>query len=415
MPIRHDETPQRASKRAETASSDHDVLVIGGGIHGTSIARALAESGRRVVLVERDAIASGATGRSTGVLNNGLVFLGNGGAALRRIVGAPRQLAGTLRAVRSYMQARTETVTRQRQRVIPFTALLPVFRRHGPARWQVGAALKLVSRFADPSVPLDAACLSGAALQSDPRLAMLADALDLLCVYSFTEYLYATAEDMAKHHAMAARRAGADIRTETAVAALRHEGGRWTAELRGQTAPENTKVRATILVNAAGASVDDVFALVPHPPPSLVEKRKGTHILVSVDAHWRGTGLYLTLPDGANRFLVPRGDLHVFGVTNTAFDGDPADARPADEEVAMLLDELTSVLPHVELRSAWSGVRPATRSALLRGGQPAHSGLPTIWSLADYGVPNAVAVTGASIGSQHAVARKVRAMVERMN
>src|SRR5438046_883336 len=45
-----------------------DVVVIGGGVNGTSIAYALAAKGVRVVLVEKGAVASGASGRSSALV-----------------------------------------------------------------------------------------------------------------------------------------------------------------------------------------------------------------------------------------------------------------------------------------------------------------------------------------------------------
>ena len=49
-------------------ASEADAIVIGGGIVGTAIAYWLAEAGRRVVLLERRALASGASGRNGGML-----------------------------------------------------------------------------------------------------------------------------------------------------------------------------------------------------------------------------------------------------------------------------------------------------------------------------------------------------------
>ena len=45
-----------------------DVLIVGGGITGLTLALMLAEQGRDVLLLEADAIGSGASGNSTGNL-----------------------------------------------------------------------------------------------------------------------------------------------------------------------------------------------------------------------------------------------------------------------------------------------------------------------------------------------------------
>jgi glycine/D-amino acid oxidase-like deaminating enzyme len=47
-----------------------DVVVLGGGIIGVTAAAHLAEAGRRVVLIERDAIGAGASGRNSGIVQH---------------------------------------------------------------------------------------------------------------------------------------------------------------------------------------------------------------------------------------------------------------------------------------------------------------------------------------------------------
>jgi glycine/D-amino acid oxidase-like deaminating enzyme len=47
-----------------------DVAVIGGGIVGTAAAAFLAEGGARVTLYEREALAAGASGRNSGVVQH---------------------------------------------------------------------------------------------------------------------------------------------------------------------------------------------------------------------------------------------------------------------------------------------------------------------------------------------------------
>jgi glycine/D-amino acid oxidase-like deaminating enzyme len=56
--------------RSVERKTSPDVVVIGGGIIGTSVAAFLAEAGRRVVLVERAEIGAGASGRNSGVVQH---------------------------------------------------------------------------------------------------------------------------------------------------------------------------------------------------------------------------------------------------------------------------------------------------------------------------------------------------------
>ena len=56
---------------AQRSKPSPDVIVVGGGVIGTSIAWRLAESGRRVVLLEQRGICSGASGRNGGMTGAG--------------------------------------------------------------------------------------------------------------------------------------------------------------------------------------------------------------------------------------------------------------------------------------------------------------------------------------------------------
>jgi glycine/D-amino acid oxidase-like deaminating enzyme len=63
-------TVARWHHRSVAGRESADVVVIGGGIIGTSAAAHLAETGRRVILLERSEIGAGASGRNSGVVQH---------------------------------------------------------------------------------------------------------------------------------------------------------------------------------------------------------------------------------------------------------------------------------------------------------------------------------------------------------
>ncbi len=56
------------SQPTATGTATADVIVIGAGVQGASLAFHLAERGVRVIVVERSGVAAGATGRSSGLV-----------------------------------------------------------------------------------------------------------------------------------------------------------------------------------------------------------------------------------------------------------------------------------------------------------------------------------------------------------
>jgi sarcosine oxidase subunit beta len=51
-----------------TMSQPADVIIIGGGVHGASLAFHLARRGVKVIVLEKKFVAAGATGRSSGLV-----------------------------------------------------------------------------------------------------------------------------------------------------------------------------------------------------------------------------------------------------------------------------------------------------------------------------------------------------------
>src|SRR6478609_2611044 len=68
----HDTASRFAGAVQGPVEGHYDVAVIGGGFTGLGAARQLAMAGAKVVVLERDTVGFGASGRNGGHLNNGL-------------------------------------------------------------------------------------------------------------------------------------------------------------------------------------------------------------------------------------------------------------------------------------------------------------------------------------------------------
>jgi glycerol-3-phosphate dehydrogenase len=55
--------------------TEHDVIIVGGGVNGTGIARDAALRGMRVLVVEKNDLAKGASGANTGMIHGGIRYL----------------------------------------------------------------------------------------------------------------------------------------------------------------------------------------------------------------------------------------------------------------------------------------------------------------------------------------------------
>ena len=82
----------RAQLFREAAARVYDVVVIGAGITGAGVARAAAERGLSVALVEAGDIASGTSSRSSKMIHGGVRYLAQGDVGLVREAASERQI-----------------------------------------------------------------------------------------------------------------------------------------------------------------------------------------------------------------------------------------------------------------------------------------------------------------------------------
>ncbi|HLJ39048.1 MAG TPA: glycerol-3-phosphate dehydrogenase [Steroidobacteraceae bacterium] len=315
-----------------------DLLIVGGGVNGTGIARDAAGRGLRVLLVEQDDLAAHTSSASTKLIHGGLRYLEEFHFALVRKALIEREVL--LRSAPHIMR--------------PLHFVMPHAPHLRPA-WMIRAGLFLYDHLAHrerlaASGSIDLRThIAGAALKSGYRRGF---------VYSDG---WADDARLVVLNALDARQRGAAILTRTRCERLSAGPAGWTATLSG--AQGTSVVAARAAVNASGPWVDRfVAAATPVRTRHRVRLVKGSHIVVPRLFEHRFAYIFQN-EDRRIVFAIPyEHDFTLLGTTDVDYTGDPAAVRIEDEETAYLCALANRYFQRQinarEVRWSYSGVRP---------------------------------------------------------
>lgn len=320
---------------------DVDVIVIGGGVNGTGVARDASLRGLRVALFERNDIAFGASGNSSGMIHGGPRYL----TYDPDVTYTSCLDSGHIQHIAPHLLFR-----------IPF--LMPVHERPGSVFELFGldSFFSLYDRYqplkhGKPHVRLTAEEVR----RLEPGIVgKLAGGITFdewgidgvrLCIGS--------AVDAAEH--------GAEIRTHCTVTGLLREGQRVTGvefrDLRSGSAGTRT---ARVVINATGAWAPlTMAASAVESPRARVRPGKGIHVYF--DRRLTNYAIAAKAIDGRQVFLEPWQNMSVIGTTDDDFYGNLDDCIATTEEVRYLVQAVARVFPAVQDARAigtWAGVRP---------------------------------------------------------
>ncbi|MFL4975062.1 MAG: glycerol-3-phosphate dehydrogenase [Microvirga sp.] len=317
----------------------YDLLVIGGGINGAGIARDAAGRGLKVLLVEKDDLASATSSASSKLIHGGLRYL---------------ELY-EFRLVREALAEREVLLGLAPHIARPLTFVLPHDASLRPA-WMIRAGLFLYDHLARRAKLAGSRSLD---LRRDPEGA----ALKKTYTRGFS-YSDAWVDDsrLVVLNVLDAKERGAAIRTRTRFVSAEPAAGAWTATLEPAGGPRET-VSARSLVNAAGPWVDSVLRDgLGRSGPANLKLVKGSHIVVP--RLYEGEHAYiLQNPDRRIVFVIPyEGRFSLIGTTDLFFTGDPAAVAITPEETAYLCEAanrfLAASIAPADVVWSYSGVRP---------------------------------------------------------
>jgi glycerol-3-phosphate dehydrogenase len=291
-----------------------DVVVVGGGIHGAGVLQAAVAAGHSALLIEKGALASGTSSRSSKLIHGGLRYLESGQFALVRE--SLHERAVHLRIAPDLVQLK------------PF--FIPVYRETRRRPWQLKLGLWMYALLGG----FDASMRFGSVPKSDwPQL----DGLKTRELDAVIRYYDAQTDDAQLTRAVveSARGLGGEIAVPARFvgATLLDEGVQVTFESGGET----KECRARVLVNAAGPWAPQVARAI-QPPIHVpdVDLVQGTHIVLPMRVT---QGIYYveSPSDGRAVFVMPWHEATLVGTTETPFRGSPDQVAPLPEEEEYLL------------------------------------------------------------------------------
>ncbi|MEW4468689.1 glycerol-3-phosphate dehydrogenase [Parasphingorhabdus sp. JC815] len=315
----------------------YDLAIIGGGINGVGIARDAAGRGLKVLLVEKDDLASHTSSASTKLVHGGLRYLEHYEFAL----------------VRKALKER-EVLLRNAPHIIwPMRFVLPVDEGMRPA-WFLRLGLFLYDHLGPRSVLPGT---KGLNLLYDVRGNPLQKRLKKGFAYSDcwvddARLVSLTARD--------AKQRGADIRVQTECVAIDRGADHWTLQLRSSA--KEVSEQAKTLVNAAGPWVDPVTALYDADSSAKLRLVKGSHIVIA--RKYEGDHSYIFQNrDGRIVFAIPYEGTHtLIGTTDQPWRYDEGPAKISDDEIDYLCSAASEYFAQAVTRDdvqwTYSGVRP---------------------------------------------------------
>jgi glycerol-3-phosphate dehydrogenase len=334
---------------AQGRDHDVDVVVIGGGVNGTGVARDAALRGLRVALFEKNDLAFGASGNSSGLIHGGPRYLRDD----PKVTYTSCLDSGHIQNIAPHLLFR-----------IPF--LMPI----GPEGTE-RTRIELVDAFFEaydfyqplkrgkPHTRLSADELVGlepGLFRGQSSMGGLAGGI------SFDEWgidgvrlCVANAVDAAEH--------GAAIHTHAVVEEILRdpstgEVGGVRARLSGAGASQDVRARAVVNATGAWAAITVRGGGIA-PARARVRPGKGIHVVF--DRRISNYAIVGKAIDGRQIFLQPWQNVSVLGTTDDDFYGDLDDVRAESSEVRYLLQGISKIFPAVlEARAigTTAGVRP---------------------------------------------------------
>ncbi|MEP7314718.1 MAG: glycerol-3-phosphate dehydrogenase, partial [Pseudomonadota bacterium] len=319
-----------------------DLLIVGGGINGTGIARDAAGRNLKVVLVEKGDLAAATSSASSKLVHGGLRYLEH----------------YEFRLVREALMERERLFAIAPHIIRPLQFVLPYVEGLRP-RWMIRLGLMFYDhaggrrRLPTSRRVALAGAGFGRALRKEIRNGFV-----------YSDY-WVDDSRLVVLNAMDAAARGAQIHVRTELISATPDKDQWKVVCKDLVAGRSREFRARAVVNAAGPWVGEIINRFSASRGTTTQVRlvKGSHIVVP--QLYDGDQVFtLQHPDGRVVFTIPyEGGFTLIGTTDVPFEGDAATAAISADETRYLCDTVSQYfvgrrIGPADVKWSYAGVRP---------------------------------------------------------
>ncbi len=340
----------RAAKMASISEKPFDLLVIGGGIVGSGIARDAAMRGLRTALVEQYDFAFGTSSRSSRLLHGGLRYLAQGRVGLVHEASVEKKI---IHHIAPHLAA-------------PLAFVFPTYSNNRDWKlWQLKIGVKIYDLLCGGKNLGNSTWLSkSATLNYVPGLnaKKLSGAVRYYDGFTNDARLVLDTLRSAEKH-------GATLLNHTRFQNAKFVDGLWQCEVSDRTSMPASEpflsgetgngfvISARAVVNASGPWAEKI----PHSAVKL-RATKGIHLVVEREKIPVPDALVMT-EGKRSLFAIPWGERTILGTTDTDYNGSVDDVRAERSDIQYVLQIANQFFPQAKLVeqdviSTWAGVRP---------------------------------------------------------
>lgn len=328
------------------AREEYDLLIVGGGITGSGLARDAALRGLTTALVEKADFGYGTSSRSSKLVHGGIRYLAHGEVGLVRESARERTV---LRSIAPHL-------------VHPLPFLFPLYKGESVAKFRAG--FWLFDKLAAAAPQEEHRFLDAAALRA--RLPTLHQPAAGAVEYG--EYITDDAR-FTLENALSAAQHGARVANHAPLVSFLVQGGRLAGgRVQDAFSGRTFDVRARVVVNATGPWAEETVRLGATPPLKRLLPSKGVHLLFRAERLPLEGAIALRSPSGREGFAIRRWNFVYVGTSDVAhhgrLDGPTADRAAVLDVLGMARDCFPGLdLQEQDIVATWAGLRPLIAEA----------------------------------------------------